>query len=1654
MGHNLATLGTASLDTLGGLITFAQAVDLPEGASPRNWDVDFSVGSVGTRPGLVSTYAYATTLAITGFSLNYNIATFTYAGPEPTVNEGFLLSGFTGNLSFLNGQTVYVETLTMTMFTAALNNPNVLPQNGLSGSAVSTTGIFVGPNIGSIASGADWSNPSNIFSPTGFASVITGQITSEGPDNPSSVSVFNATGTAWTNSSNLVAPSAEATVTLASGASSQTLLASGPGFSVPATATITGIKVTLNSFYSGSGNGSMTLQLAVNGVAVGTSLTFGLAKTQTAYSKGSSAFTWGTSFTPASVNGSALGVLVSVSSASGTASVDANDVAITVYYTTSNTSGALLDQGFGFALAGTNGITGFGVSFIAYSTNNTTVTMQLIQDGVAAGAPKTQTLTSTPTVYTLGASNDLWGDLWSPGNVNNVQFGVQITASGQGTTNVGDLDITTYITAALENFNWIGSYEQNNLALTTLALDAAGNLWQENVLENPGVLSIALTGIIPGSFGNGATLNDSEFIMFSNLSIGTDRPRQLYNNGNFYPVSQVGPGVAPSFQAATGSISGILQLTGYSQTGSVVTFIYQTTTQAPTTGSLYVIAGTGTFLDGQVVIVLSGATVTEFTAEVTGGANTSGTVAIGGTATPHFTYEIASITQIPPYAHIAPQMYFLLGPSPGVGGTGSNVTVWYNVYGFPPDPNLVSLFANNQIAVYVYITGAIGNSTYDFNGVWQVTAVGTGHYPGTSDTGAYFCFTFNQSGTFGANITGASYQLTAATLTLDTATAALVAGTQITITNVTGTPQTGWNNTWTISSAPNVGQYTITSTQWNAATGESTYTYEQAGTSTTPATPGQLITITGATNNAGFNGTFVINPGATDSTFSVTPIPALPIATQPAAVPEGNAQAIMFGTVFTFDPGEVYVGTNTDPIFGDVTVANDGQIVILGTVVVPIGAGTRQAICFFITETGNWTPASPPVTFTVSSDANLINLTNIPIGPANVVGRGVAITEAGQNGIAGANFYVIQNPVSVTVNTVTTTYTSTIINDNISTSAAFSFTDAVLLNSTEVDIPGLNLFNLIELGSSAWCVPYASRMFYGMQLNKVQNFNNLTFDGGYVVPNQPAGWGLYLTESSPETPELQLITSPVTGDAYYVSNTTGVIQPVMGLIAQTAYQDPFNVAIIQTNTGYSVRVAASCPSGVRLGTLVIDLTDVSNSVFGTTYGSFSLPLSELSSTVNVFSGVLLNASTFPGEVSKNLQLRMYIQNMGVGADCLVDRLEVYPTLFPYLNAQVYGSYAFKPEAIDASVTEGGIIDTTTENAQTCFGGFVMRDNMYLLKTSSMYFTKANPNSEPGGWSLTEVSNRVGAVGINAYHTGEEWAVMGCRAGLFGFDGSKPEILNLETLEVWKQINWNAGNSIVIRNDINNRRILCAVPLPTGTSPTGTPTGTVQWLPYAPYNPAPTTPNVMLILNYQSIGSFQELLAAIGTHATMFGSLSNPDMRRKWTIWQIPSPYMDFITRANYIDTPLYICNGIDSSKIYELDPDQLSDDGAPIYSSYCTYGFVNAVKAATLPIFGLHVKRYTLLQLNVDGSGTLDVTMWPNTLQARYPYSIPLGITLADNAQDDYFRSVNVKGQRMFLEVSTDAVGSYFQLNKALLTGKQDAWSSVNPTGGGNAGIY
>ena len=414
---------------------------------------------------------------------------------------------------------------------------------------------------------------------------------------------------------------------------------------------------------------------------------------------------------------------------------------------------------------------------------------------------------------------------------------------------------------------------------------------------------------------------------------------------------------------------------------------------------------------------------------------------------------------------------------------------------------------------------------------------------------------------------------------------------------------------------------------------------------------------------------------------------------------------------------------------------------------------------------------------------------------------------------------------------------------------------------------GDNLFNLIELGSSGWCVAYHERMFYGLQLNKIDNWTTgtgLTFDQGYL-PNpggniQPLGW----TIANPN--QQTLLKSTVTGDSLYIFNdSVSETLAVCGLISQTAFQDPYQVPIINTNTTYSIRVAASAPSGLTVGTLVVDLF---TPAIPQPVGSFSIPLADMTTNISVFTGTLLTVP-FLTAVPPGLIIRVYVAGMGPQGDTEIDRIEVFPTLTPYLKAQVYGSYVGQPEAIDGSAN-GGIIDTSTENAQACMGGFVMRDLLFLLKTNSMYSTEDNPNSEPGGWGLHEVSNLVGTIGINSYDVGEEWMVTACRAGIFGFNGGQPVKISQEIWNLWECINWNAGNAIVLRNDIVAKRMYIAVPLPTGTNPTtGVALPSTQWLPNAPYNPTPTTPNVIIMMNYQGLATFEEMISAPSVHTTMF-----------------------------------------------------------------------------------------------------------------------------------------------------------------------------------------
>lgn len=1496
MGHSLEQLGTATLDTMGGLVTNCNPQDLPEGASPRCWDVDFIIGSVFTRAGLQSVYTYTNVLQITSLTVgSAGSGVFTYTGPTPSVNEGFLLSNFIGTTFALNGQTVFVLSVNPIAgtFTAQVTL-NTGTYTLLAGTATSIVGDFLGPNVPTTAvsagTGNVWQNPQAIMGTTGYASVASGSTTTsvQIPENAGSLPVGGQA--LWNNPLNILTTgSSFATITMTAGQTQDAVVCYSGTLAIPSNAVVTGVQVNLKGKTTVAGTGSVNVQLTDGTTLVpyGTIVNIPLATSLLPFSAGSSSYQWGTTITPTQMNGQHLGVMISAAVSSGTNTISVNSVSITVTYELSGTTGTLVATGFVFSVPASAGLTGFGLSFQAYTTVSSSLIFQLLKNGLPIGQPITQPLTTAATVYEIGGASDLWGAVWSYADVNNASFGVQITATGEGTSSLNDVDMLAYISPSLVNFNYVKSYIQDDNQTYTLALDASGILWREDVTNRPGNLSTVLSGIIPGAFAQSSTFNNREHICFSNLSIGTDRPR-VYDGTSFYPLSQCGPGAPPTITTSASSTATPLAVTAYSVSADVVTFTF--TVQAPpftpVVGSLYKIAGTGNVnLDGFTFSVLGtpAPTDTSFAAATTTATGSAG--GLTATASPTNFYPIQSITQdstlMPPLQSTGDPSYYpgeaqsfygqvaLWSSGPGQTTPGFTFTLYYGQNGAIENSGLLNSFKKGY-AVYVYIQGSpLGNGTQ------QVTSHGTGTPPGESGTVPYFTVTTTTSsyqrytntatdGTRNGPGNTGTFQLTIATLTTATPITNLTAGAQV---QIEGASPAAWNNTWTVEDTLLSGSYNITESQMLAG-GVAQFTYSSSSAfGQATVTNGQVIELSDLTNVAAFNTTGVVS-AATGSTFQIAGFSGS-IPAQPNPVPE-NGQGVTFGTEFLFDDGLTYLGTATpSSIFGD-TTTQPGTIGVIGGSIIPIGAGIRQGVVYFITENEYETTPSAPFTFTTPEDTNQVICSNIPLGPPDTIARALAFTEAGQNGVPGQNFYVIEQPVTTTVNGVVTTVGATIINDNVTTQQAFSFTDAVLLNSTEIDIQGNDLFNLIELGSCGWCVPYAGRMFYGLQLNKIDNWTTgggLTFDAGYLPSTsglvQPLGW------SYTNTVDQTLLTSPVTGQALYIKSTYNTITAQLGMIYQTAYQDPLLVPIIQPNTAYSVRVACDAPSGLTTGTLTIDLTDYSSIGFGTTYGSFTVPLASMTTNMQVFVGTLLTRPFTTG-VSANLQIRVYIANAGPGVDCLVDRIEVYPTNTPYLAAQVYGSYTGQSEAIDGSST-GGIIDTTTENAQAVMGAFVMHDLMFLLKTSSWYSTQDNPNSEPGGWGLHEVSNKVGTIGINSYDTGEEWCITACRSGIYGFDGGQPTKISQELWNLWEQINWNAGNTIVLRNDVVSKRLYVAIPLPTGVNPaTGIPANkyTNVWLPNAPYNPTPTTPNVMLMLNYQGLADIKEMMMSPEVHTTI------------------------------------------------------------------------------------------------------------------------------------------------------------------------------------------
>ncbi|HEX8801109.1 MAG TPA: hypothetical protein VF772_20975, partial [Terriglobales bacterium] len=870
---------------------------------------------------------------------------------------------------------------------------------------------------------------------------------------------------------------------------------------------------------------------------------------------------------------------------------------------------------------------------------------------------------------------------------------------------------------------------------------------------------------------------------------------------------------------------------------------------------------------------------------------------------------------------------------------------------------------------------------------------------------------YGYSNDFGVPPTsGWFYQDTVATIVLQAPLPNVNVNSQITITG-TGTPYDG---TWTVLSAPNASSMTITSAILVATV--ATYTYNLAVGSAQPQA-NQLVSVANCLNGTGSNDPNIFNftnktiqsvsPSGTSGSFTVNL--SGPDVT-PAQNQVGNqppATASVAGTKFTFDPQQII---------------NSGNPVTSGTIVTAgqVATGIRKVCYSFLTRSGYITQPSPISTFNVTSGSGSLTVSGLSPGPSNVVARIVFFT-----GANGGNFFYIPTTQYVTVpGQPAQKNDSTIIANNRDTQATFSFSDAVLLSATAIDIPGNNLFNTIELGSCRGLLTYASRMFAWSEQLKVTNFRNLSFDGGYSDQNGtniPLGWQIDPTNGGGASLSLG---SSVFGWSFFINNNTVSTQTTWGMITQGAYQDEFGVAIIQANTAYSVRICALCqPQPQSGGNLVVDLFSNNR---GAILGSFSIPLASMTTTMQIYTGtLLLQQNVLVAPVPSDLVLRIYATNIPAGAQILIDRLEPFQTLVPVNTTALKGSYANNQEAFDLQTGVCG----PAQNMQPINGAMVLFDLLYALKERSWFSTFDNGVTEPFKWNWKEVSNRAGAVGIHAYDHGEGWALAGNREGVFFFEGGEPIKVSQEIQPVWDAINWQFGYTIWVRNDPEQRRFTVGIPIATPN----------QWMPEFPTNANPTSPNVILMCNYRELNTGQAIAQTSPIRSTYMGRLMSPEPARKWSFWNIQCPYSDYISRNNN-NWPQFFCTGYQDSKIFALLASALSDDGSAINSFWISYGFVKPemADAKGLGLFRMEFPYFTVLAV---GSGQLNTYVYPES-----PFNVPYALdplTLPALSQGDLEIGVNVKGNRFFVRVGTNAVGAGFRCSKMVVPLIPDTWAPI-----------
>jgi len=777
----------------------------------------------------------------------------------------------------------------------------------------------------------------------------------------------------------------------------------------------------------------------------------------------------------------------------------------------------------------------------------------------------------------------------------------------------------------------------------------------------------------------------------------------------------------------------------------------------------------------------------------------------------------------------------------------------------------------------------------------------------------------------------------------------LAAGQSVT---VAGVGVSGYNGTFPVVSVPSGTQFTyIAGVSGLANSGGGTSASATATIQTSAShglVVGQLVTTSGI-GVAGYN-----------ATFQITSVPD--------------------STHFTFTAAT-----------GGLAASGGGTAAAAGSV----SAGVHQVSVIFKTRQGYLTRPSPSTSWTASGGKRAV-VTNIPTGPSNVIARILCFTGAG-----GASFYYVGSGATLFSG-------SMVIGDNSTTSLAVDFSDAILLAGSNVD----NQFKLIELSECAGVMDYAQRLFWWGERNKMNNWLNLGFDGGFTgpaLPHYPLGWTPDAVFAPGGTDEENFV---VWGAAYSIVGNGSTA--TRGLITQVAVQDSLGTPLIQAGTDYTVR--ARCARNVSLtqGTLHVHLYSGSGGINTT---GLQLTAAQLTTNYVEYTAELTAPLV---AIPSDLVLRIFADGTpNQNGQFYIDGIEIFPTAQPLNTSLVRASRVEGPESYDGI---NGLLSVAENNGQAIRAAFKLRERLYFVKEHSLHVTQDDGTNEPALWSIAEVSRRVGTPSVRGVGLGEDWVVIAHRSGLYIFSGGEPVKISQEIQPTWNQINWQYGHTLWVTVDTKERRILVGAPIG-----------------------AATTPNRVLMLDYRDLDSADLIASRPPINITYTGRKTATDKTRKWSPWSIAANACALLERTNGTavlalggGTP-GVGGGGATGKVYQLADAQYSDDGAAILSYYTTHYFPERAVEQALSL-GAHRKLFSYLTMYVEGAGNLGLTSFTDSAsaaQAQQP------LPLSSPALKDLELPINVLSERAAFQVSTNQAGAWFRLQKFTPSLRVDPWAPV-----------